>query len=518
MGSDIEALFEETRRFPPPPEFASHAGASAQMYERAAADYVAFWAEWARKLEWIRPFTKTLEWNEPFARWFADGELNVSANCLDRHVRAGRGDKVAFYFEGEPGDRRTITYRALLEDVGRFANALRSLGIRKGDRVAIYMPMIPELPVALLACARIGAAHSVIFGGFSPESIVDRVNDAECVALITADYGWRRGNKVPLKQNCDVAMERTPSIRHCIVARRIGDDVFMKDGRDIWWDEAIANQTAECAPEPMGAEDLLFLLYTSGTTAKPKGIKHTTGGLSDARHDDARNGLRSAARYRYLLVHGRYRLGHRSFVYRVRTVGQRRNQRALRRHARLSRQGSILGDRRALRRNDSLHRADGDSHVHEVGHRVSGASRPFIVAFVGIGRRTDQSRSMDVVSRMDRRQSHAGRGHVVANGDRRHHDRAACPASRRCCPAARRNRCPAFLPTSSTIAANRFRSAAAVSRAHAAVAGDAARHLGRRRTLRADVLVEVSASLLRRRRRAAATPKATIGSWAGSTT
>jgi len=278
MSTDIEALFEETRRFPPPAEFASRAGASAEMYERAERDYVAFWAEWARKLDWIRPFTQTLDWNEPFARWFADGQLNVSANCLDRHVDAGRGEKIAFYFEGEPGDRRTITYAQLLEDVGRFANALRALGVRKGDRVAIYMPMIPELPVALLACARIGAAHSVIFGGFSPESIVDRVNDAECVALITADYGWRRGNKVSLKQNCDVAMERTPSVRHCIVARRVGDDVFMKAGRDIWWDEAIANQPAACAPEPMDAEDLLFLLYTSGTTAKPKGIKHTTGG------------------------------------------------------------------------------------------------------------------------------------------------------------------------------------------------------------------------------------------------
>jgi acetyl-CoA synthetase len=278
MSTDIEALFEETRRFPPPAEFASRAAASAEMYELAAADYAEFWAQWARKLEWIRPFTQTLEWNEPFARWFADGQLNVSANCLDRHVKAGRGEKIAFYFEGEPGDRRAITYRELLEEVGRFANGLRSLGIRKGDRVAIYMPMIAELPVALLACARIGAAHSVIFGGFSPESIVDRVNDAQCVALITADYGWRRGNKVPLKRNCDIAMEHTPSIRHCVVARRIGDEVFMHEGRDVWWDELIANQPAHCEPEAMDAEDLLFLLYTSGTTAKPKGIKHTTGG------------------------------------------------------------------------------------------------------------------------------------------------------------------------------------------------------------------------------------------------
>ncbi|MBV8154389.1 MAG: acetate--CoA ligase [Candidatus Eremiobacteraeota bacterium] len=274
----IEALFEESRRFPPPPEFAAQANAQPAIYDEAARDYAAFWAQWARRLEWIKPFESVLEWNEPFARWFSDGELNASVNCLDRHVRNGLGDRIAFYFEGEPGDRRTITYRELLEDVCRFANALRKLGVGKGDRVAIYMPMIPELPVALLACARIGAAHSVIFGGFSPESIVDRVNDAACVALVTADYGWRRGNKIPLKRNCDVAMERTPSIKHCIVARRVGDDVYMHEGRDYWWSEIVANEAAQCEPEPMNAEDLLFLLYTSGTTAKPKGIKHTTGG------------------------------------------------------------------------------------------------------------------------------------------------------------------------------------------------------------------------------------------------
>jgi acetyl-CoA synthetase len=274
----IEALFEEHRRFPPPPEFAAQANASAEIYAEAERDYLSFWGSWARRLEWIKPFTTTLDWQEPFARWFGDGELNVSVNCLDRHVRAGRGEKIAYYYEGEPGDRRTITYRELLDDVNRFANGLRSLGIRRGDRVAIYMPMIPELPVAMLACARIGAPHSVIFGGFSPESIADRVNDAQCVALVTADFGWRRGGKVPLKRNCDMAMEHTPSIRHCIVARRVGDEVFMHEGRDLWWNEVVAGQSTACEPEAMNAEDLLFLLYTSGTTARPKGIKHTTAG------------------------------------------------------------------------------------------------------------------------------------------------------------------------------------------------------------------------------------------------
>src|SRR5690242_11054625 len=215
-AESIEALSQESRRFAPPPQFAARANAQPGIYEEAERDYLEFWASWARKLDWMKPFTKVLEWNEPFARWFPDGELNVSANCLDRHVRAGKGDKIAYYYEGEPGDRWTLTYAQLLERVCEFANGLRKLGIKKGDRVAIYMPMIPELPIAMLACARIGAAHSVIFGGFSPDSIVDRVNDAECVALITADYGWRRGNKVPLKRNCDVAMENTPSIKHCI--------------------------------------------------------------------------------------------------------------------------------------------------------------------------------------------------------------------------------------------------------------------------------------------------------------
>ncbi|MBV9270788.1 MAG: acetate--CoA ligase [Candidatus Eremiobacteraeota bacterium] len=274
----IEALATETRIFLPPTDFAAHANAKPGIYEEAERDYLAFWAGWARKLDWMKPFTQTLDWKEPFARWFYDGELNASVNCLDRHVAAGRGDKVAYYYEGEPGDRREITYKELLDDVCRFANGLRKLGIKKGDRVAIYMPMISELPVAMLACARIGAAHSVIFGGFSPDSIVDRVNDAECVALITADQGWRRGNKVLLKNNCDVAMESTPSIKHCIVAKRVGDRVHMEEGRDVWWSDVVKDQPATCEPERMNAEDLLYLLYTSGTTAKPKGIKHTTGG------------------------------------------------------------------------------------------------------------------------------------------------------------------------------------------------------------------------------------------------
>ena len=277
-GGSIENLLLEERRFAPPAAFTQQANAQPGIYEDANRDYEAFWASWARRLEWSKPFSTILEWNEPFARWFGDGELNASVNCLDRHVKAGHGDRVAFYFEGEPGDKRTVTYGQMLDDVCRFANGLRKLGIKRGDRVAIYMPMVVEAVVAMLACARIGATHSVIFGGFSPDSIIDRVNDSECVALITADWGWRRGSKIALKKNCDDAMQHTPSLKHCIVFKRIGDAVEMKTGRDIWWDDLVADQPATCEPEAMNAEDLLFLLYTSGTTAKPKGIKHSTGG------------------------------------------------------------------------------------------------------------------------------------------------------------------------------------------------------------------------------------------------
>ncbi len=269
----------EDRRFPPPEALTRSANAQPDIYASAAADPLAFWRSWADRLEWMTPPTRTLEWDEPFARWFGDGELNASVNALDRHVAAGKAAQVAFYFEGEPGDRWTVTYGQLLDDVCRFANGLRALGIKKGDRVAIYMPMVVELPVAMLACARIGATHSIIFGGFSPESIVDRVNDSACVALITTDAGWRRGKKVPLKQNCDDAIAKgMPSLKHVIVSKRVGEPVNMVTGRDVWWDDVIANQPSTCEPERMNAEDLLFLLYTSGTTAKPKGVMHTTAG------------------------------------------------------------------------------------------------------------------------------------------------------------------------------------------------------------------------------------------------
>jgi acetyl-CoA synthetase len=275
----IENLFKETRTFPPPEDFKARALVTDQsIYERAEQDFEAFWADEARRLRWMREWDRVLEWDPPFAKWFVGGQLNVSDNCLDRHVDAGGGDKVAYYWEGEPGDTRTITYAELRDEVARFANALKELGVRKGDRVNIYMGMVPELPIAMLACARVGAAHSVVFGGFSASALRDRINDAEAKVLITQDEGWRAGKPVPLKRSADEACESTPSIEHVVVLRRTGNDVPMTDGRDLWWQELVEGQSTDCPPEPMDSEDLLYLLYTSGTTARPKGIMHTTGG------------------------------------------------------------------------------------------------------------------------------------------------------------------------------------------------------------------------------------------------
>ncbi len=280
----LDDLLQEDRRFPPPEEFAARAVMSDPgVYDRAAADPEGFWSEWAARLDWFRPWDSVLEWKPPFAKWFVGGKLNVSYNCLDRHLERGRGDRAALIWEGEPGDTRTYTYAELHEEVCRFANALKALGVSRGDRVTIYLPMIPEAAIAMLACARIGAVHSVVFGGFSPDSLADRNNDAEAKVLVTADGGWRRGSVVALKENADIAMESSPTVEHVVVVARGGalteqTSVTMKEGRDHWYHELVAGAAAECAPEHMDAEDILFILYTSGTTGKPKGVVHTTGG------------------------------------------------------------------------------------------------------------------------------------------------------------------------------------------------------------------------------------------------
>jgi len=282
--TDIDVLLQEHRKFPPPPAFQSHAHiGSPEIYARAAEDFEAFWAECARELDWSKPFSKVLDWKPPHATWFADGELNVSENCVDRHARGARRHKPALVWEGEPGDTKTLTYAELLDQVSRFATVLDSLGVRKGDRVAIYLPMIPEAAIAMLGCARVGAVHSVVFGGFSAESLRDRIVDAQAKVLITADGGFRRGNVVPLKKNADDAMAGTPTIEHVVVVRRTeepigGSPAPMKAGRDQWWHELMSKASATRPPTPMNAEDILFTLYTSGTTGKPKGIVHTTGG------------------------------------------------------------------------------------------------------------------------------------------------------------------------------------------------------------------------------------------------
>jgi acetyl-CoA synthetase len=280
IHNTIDDLMLENRKFPPSPEFKRQALVTdTGLYDDADEDYEGFWARQAGDLlTWDTEWDTICEWKLPFAKWFVEGKLNASYNCLDRHVEAGRGDKVAFYWEGEPGDSRVLTYADLLDEVQRFANALKSLGVQRGDRVNIYLPMVPEAAIAMLACARIGAAHSVVFGGFSAQSLSDRINDASAKVLITADGGYRRGEVFPLKPAADDAIASTPTIEHVVVVRRGGNDVDMTDGRDHWYHDLVAAADAECPPEPMDSEQLLFLLYTSGTTGKPKGIMHTTGG------------------------------------------------------------------------------------------------------------------------------------------------------------------------------------------------------------------------------------------------
>ena len=278
----LENLLHENRHFPPSPEFVAQANAADEsVYAQAAKDPQAWWASHAERLRWTKPWDTVLEWNPPHAKWFVGGQLNVSDNCLDRHVEAGHGDKVAYYWEGEPdGDTKVITYAQLKDDVCRFANALKARGVGKGDRVAIYLPMIPELPVAMLACARIGAIHSVVFAGFSAQSLADRIDDADCKLVITADGSNRRGKQHMLKDAVDDALGKAEhgTVEGVIVVERTGQDIDMVEGRDAWWHDEVEGQSTECAPEPMDAEDVLYILYTSGTTGKPKGIVHTTGG------------------------------------------------------------------------------------------------------------------------------------------------------------------------------------------------------------------------------------------------
>ncbi len=277
----LEALLKEGRIFPPPDEFRQQANVSdTTAYDRARQDPEGFWEEEAKRLDWFEKWNKVLEWKVPWVKWFVRGKLNAAYNCVDRHAKSSRRTKPAIIWEGEPGDTRVLTFEALEKEVNRFANALKSLGVKKGDRVAIYLGMVPELAIAMLACAKIGAPHSIVFGGFSADSLRERINDAQAKIVITGDGAWRRGNVVPLKANVDEAIAGTPSIEKVVVLERVGKatQITMQPGRDLWWHELVANASDQCKAEPMDAEDILYILYTSGTTGKPKGVVHTTGG------------------------------------------------------------------------------------------------------------------------------------------------------------------------------------------------------------------------------------------------
>jgi acetyl-CoA synthetase len=427
--SNADTLFE------PPAEIANaawvDAAAYARMYEQSIRDPEGFWAEHGRRIDWIEPYTRVRDTSfrgDVHIRWFYDGKLNVSANCIDRHL-ADKADRTAIIWEGDdPAESRHITYRELHEQVSRFANVLKAHGVGKGDRVTIYLPMIPEAAYAMLACARIGAIHSVVFGGFSPDSLRDRILDGDSRVLITADEGLRGGRKVPLKKNADEALASCPAVRCQIVVRRTGGAVDWTEGRDFWWHEECAKVSAECPPEPMGAEDPLFILYTSGSTGKPKGVLHTSGGylvFASMTHQyvfDYKPG-----EIYWCTADVGWVTGHSYIVYGPLANGATT---LMFEGVQLSERVAVLGGRRQAQGQHLLHRADGDPGTDARRRRPGEADQPREPAHPGFRRGADQSGGVAVVPPRRRRRPLPGRRHVVADGDRRRDDHAAAGRDR----------------------------------------------------------------------------------------
>ena len=421
-GQTIETMLLEERRYPPPPDFAAQANAKPDIYER---DWQELWeTEGRERVTWFEPFSELYRWELPYAQWYLGGKLNVCFNCVDRHVEAGRGDKVAYFWEGEPeGERREVTFADLQREVVRLANALKALGVGKGTPVGIYMGMVPETAVAMLACARLGAPHTVVFGGFSADSLSGRLHDMECEVLITQDEAWRRGTTVPLKRTADEALESAPSVRNVVVLRRTGNDVPMTEGRDVWWHD-VATDDAELPVRADGRGGPPLPALHERDDREAEGDRAHDRRLPRRRRDDAPLHLRHRARLR-VLVRGRHRLGDRAQLHRLRAALQRDDGRALRGHARLPGQGPLVGDRRALQGRHPLHRADRDPRAHEVGHRARGRARPLVAAAARVGRRADQPGGVGLVPRAHRRRALPDRRHVVADGDRDDPDHAA---------------------------------------------------------------------------------------------
>ncbi len=508
--ADIESFLREKRVFAPAATFAKQANwgpkKTAELRRLAARSPERFWEKMAKEhVSWFKPWRKTLDWKPPFAKWFVGGQTNVSYNCLDRHLageNAWRRNKAALIWEGEPGDSRVLTYGDLHREVCKFANVLKAEGVKKGDRVAIYMPMIPEIAIAMLACTRIGAIHTVVFGGFSADALRDRILDLGAKLVVTADGGWRRGKVIELKDAVDEAVAGAKGVERVIVVRRTGEPVPMKAGRDLWWHDLMADAPADCAPAKLDAEHPLFVLYTSGSTGKPKGILHTTGGYLThvAATSHAVFDLKDEDTF-WCTADVGWVTGHSYVLY-----GPLANGATTVMYEGAPNQpgsGPVLGDHREVSGQHLLHRADRDPNLHPLGRRASESARSLLAAPARHGGRADQSRSVDLVSPRHRQEALPDRRHLVADRDRGDPDHSAPGRSRHQAGIVHR-------PVPRNHARDPRRRGPAgeagtgrLPHAPEAVAGDAPRDLGRSRPLPGAVLEPLPERVLHRRRRPA---------------